>query len=150
MTYYFNLCRIIKQAMASSGANVTRNHIEEISLSAFFLMEAAKKAEREFQVTPQSRAHTVRNAEADQSKIVRHLLDSRAVSETSTRTEPLFVDPTTKGWQRMCGVGWIDNILEKSAARESHDDSHSTDQMVDFDYELHDTVVYSHVHGELL
>lgn len=128
----------MKQAMASSGANVTKNHIEEISLSAFFLMEAAKKTDREFQVTEQSRAHTVRDAAADCKRMVRHLMDSTATTGTHVRTQPTFTDPTERGWQAMCNPGWIEKILSKSAAREAHEDISG---IVDLDYELHDATL---------
>ena len=62
---FANLYRVTKQVMTSSGANLTKDHIEKISLSAFFLMEAVKKSDREFHVTSQSRVHTVLDASAD-------------------------------------------------------------------------------------
>ena len=39
---------VFKQALHASGANATARHTEEVSLCTLFLMEAAKKAEREF------------------------------------------------------------------------------------------------------
>ena len=48
------LHRVVKQTLRSSGANVTTAHITEVSLAALFLLEAAKKTDREFGVTTQS------------------------------------------------------------------------------------------------
>lgn len=129
----------MKQAIASSGANETKNHIKEISLSAFFLMEAAKKTDREFWVTEQSRAHTVRDAAADCKRMVRHSMDSTAITGMHTRTQPTLTDPTERGWQAMCSPGWIEKMLSKSAAREAHEDVSGI--VVDLDYELHDATL---------
>ena len=49
---FFLLNRVLKQALRSSGANATQKHIEEVSLCSLFLMEAAKKADRTFGLTP--------------------------------------------------------------------------------------------------
>ena len=128
----------MKQAMTSSGVNLTKDHIEEISLSAFFLMEAVKKADREFQVTPQSRAHTVRDAAADCNKMVHHLMNTYAITGMRTRAQPTFTDPTEKGWQVMCSPGWIERIIAKTAAKETRDDIRGT---ADLDYELEDVTL---------
>ena len=44
----------MKQTLGSSGANVTATHIEDVSLSALFLLEAAKKTDRQFGVDSQT------------------------------------------------------------------------------------------------
>ena len=46
--------RVMKQTLGSSGANVTATHIEDVSLSALFLLEAAKKTDRQFGVDSQT------------------------------------------------------------------------------------------------
>ena len=56
-------------ALRSSGGNATEKHIEDVSLCSMFLMEAAKKADIEFGVTPRSTKHTVRDASTDIRKI---------------------------------------------------------------------------------
>jgi hypothetical protein len=53
----------VKEALKSSMGNLTQKHIEDVSMCAQFLMEAAK-TDREFQCH-QSSAHTVRDAEKD-------------------------------------------------------------------------------------
>ena len=55
-----SVIRIVKQTLRSSGANATATHIEEVSLSALFLLEAAKKTDREFSVTPVTKSHCTR------------------------------------------------------------------------------------------
>ena len=49
----------MKQTLCPSGANVAATHIEDVSLSALFLLEAAKKTDRQFGVTPPTRRHTL-------------------------------------------------------------------------------------------
>ena len=79
--------RIMKQALHSSGGNITEQHIVDLSFSALFLMEAAKKATWAFGVTPQTSAHTTRNAENDIDKMVNHLIDPRILWSHWTRRE---------------------------------------------------------------
>lgn len=95
--YHFFLYRVIKQTMRSSGANVTSSHITEVSLAALFLLEAAKKTDKELHVTPQSQTHTVRDAADDIMKITLHLTNKSVMSETPDRRAPQFVHPTQKG-----------------------------------------------------
>ena len=50
MAYMFAIPRVMKQALRPGGANMTENHIKEVSLAAMFLTKAAKKANKEFGV----------------------------------------------------------------------------------------------------
>ena len=62
---YLNLFlydRVVKQALRSSGANVTEKHITDVSLSALFLMKAATKADAVLKVPQRSTSHTIRDA----------------------------------------------------------------------------------------
>ena len=62
---YLNLIlydRVVKQALRSSGANVTEKHITDVSLSALFLMKAATKADAVLKVPQRSTSHTFRDA----------------------------------------------------------------------------------------
>lgn len=56
--------RALKQVLKASGGNLTERHIEDVSMCALFLMEAAKKTDREFGCS-QSSAHTTTDAESD-------------------------------------------------------------------------------------
>ena len=86
----------MKQALRSSGGNVTEQHIVDVSLSALFLLEAAKKADRALDVTPQTSAHTTRNAENEIDKMVNHLLQKDVMTEVIGRSIPEFSDATEK------------------------------------------------------
>jgi len=44
LRFFFN-CRVLKQTIRSSGANITVQRIEDISLCDLFLMDAAKRAD---------------------------------------------------------------------------------------------------------
>ena len=85
MLFFF---RVMKQALRSSGGNITEQHIVDVSLSALFLMEAAKKADRAFGVTPQTSAHTIRNAE---NEMVNHLLQKDVTTEVIGRLTPELI-----------------------------------------------------------
>ena len=97
--------------MRSSGANITTKHLEEISLSSLFLMEAAKKADQVFGVHPQSTAHTIRDAKADIKKMATHLLNKKATTEFPGRNTPAFHDLTEDGWKKLSTTDWIQGAL---------------------------------------
>ena len=126
----------MKQALRSSGGNVTEQHIVDVSLSALFLMEAAKKADRAFDVTPQTSAHTIRNAENEIDKMVNHLLHKDVTTEVIGRSTPEFSDPTEQGWKKLGSTDWLKRTLLKA----NTDDLDVGEEMgeVDLDYELYD------------
>ena len=61
----YSCCRVFKQTLRSAGSNLTDKRVRDVSLSVMFLMKAAKKADEAFKVTPQSTAHTDRDASKD-------------------------------------------------------------------------------------
>lgn len=128
----------MKQALRSSGGNITEQHIVDVSLSALFLMEAAKKADRAFSVTPQTSAHTTRNAENDIDKMVNHLIQKNVTTEVIGRLTPEFSDPTEQGWKKLCSTDWLQGTLLKA----NTDDLGVEEEIgeVDLDYELYDIV----------
>ena len=69
--------RVMKQALKASGANGTERHMREISMCGLFLLEAAKKADHEFQTSRSNSHHAVRSAEDDISKMTTHLLEEK-------------------------------------------------------------------------
>ena len=95
------ISRVLKQALRASGANATKNHIEEVSLSTLFLMEAAKKADREFGLYLRSTRHTTRDAAADIRKISLHLIENFVTIPKADRTGPAFRDPTEDGFSKI-------------------------------------------------
>ena len=127
----------MKQTLRASGANVTRTHIEDVSLCALFLMEAAKKADRAFHVTKQSTSHTVRGAEGDIKTMTTHLLEQKATSEVPGRSTPLWVDPTSKGWEKLT-QDWLQATLSRWHIDDLQEIEQTEDEPVQLDYELHD------------
>ena len=128
----------MKQMLRASGANVTRTHIEDVSLCALFLMEAAKKADRAFHVTEQSTSHTVRGAEGDITTMATHLLEQKATLEVPGRSTPLWVDPTDKGWEKLTQA-WLQTTLSRTQIDEELQEIRwrDGDEPVELDYELH-------------
>ena len=124
----------MKQTLRSSGANATTTHIEEVSLSALFLLEAAKKTDREFGVTPQSQRHTVRDADQDIRKLAQHLLEKNVTAEVPDRLTPKFIHPTEKGWEKLRSSNWLAGILSNTLVEEEETERGE----VDLDYELYD------------
>ena len=129
----------MKQALRSSGGNITEQHIVDVSLSALFLMEAAKLESRSsIGVTPQTSAHMTRNAENDIDKMVNHLIQKNVTTEVIGRLTPEFSDPTEQGWKKLCSTDWLQGTLLKA----NTDDLGVEEEIgeVDLDYELYDIV----------
>ena len=80
--------RVVKNAVKAAGANVTPKHIEDISLSGLFLLEAAKTADEIFQVPPSSNHHTVRDAASDIQSMVESLLKFNVTQEMNRTGSP--------------------------------------------------------------
>ena len=98
--------------MRSGGANVTHKHIEDLSLCGLFLMEVAKKVDREFGAH-RSTAHTPSDAYKDITKLTNLLLEKQVVVETDERTSPGFMDPTGTGLDKLCNTSWIRETLDR-------------------------------------
>ena len=111
---------------------MTTAHVTEVSLAALFLLEAAKKTDREFGVTTQSRRHTVRDAAVDVQKIAQHLLEKSVTTETQGRHSPKFVHPTDTGWVKMSSPNWVAALLSSSLV----EDEDRPRGEVELEYEL--------------
>ena len=119
--------------MRSGGANVTTQHIEDLSLCGLFLMEVAKKVDKEF-AAHNSTAHTVTDAQKDITKLSNLLLEQEVVLEKQ-RASPAFSDPTDIGLDKLCNTTWVRDTLDRVDTEdlEGEDRDHGT---VDVNYEL--------------
>ena len=132
---FFFAHRVLKQALRASGANATKKHIEEVSLCSLFLMEAAKKADQEFGITPRSMKHTTRDATADIRIIMEHLLEHKVTAPQASRTTPPFSDVTAEGFRKM-SQPWLNQVLVQ--APDAVDvELQPVRGTTDLDYELH-------------
>lgn len=66
----------MKQALHSSGANVTSKHITDVSMCALFLLEAAKHTDTIFGVQSPSTAHTISDSRSDTTKMQRYMVEN--------------------------------------------------------------------------
>ena len=103
-------------------------------------MEAAKKADQAFGMTPKSGAHTVCSAENDIHKMAEYLMLKKATLQVPSRTEsaPPFTDPTEKGWEKLSTTDWIRETVAKSHS----EDMETTDWITE-------TVARSHSDGHI-
>ena len=108
----------MKQTLQASGSNATEAHITEVSLSALFLLEAAKKTDRQFGITPESRMHTIQDARNDINKIAQYLREKDVIVEIAGRTSPHFIHPVEKGWERLSKSDWLPTVLAGSLVEE--------------------------------
>ena len=127
----------MKQALRTSGANRTDKRIIEVSMSALFLLEAAKKCDEVFGVHRTSTAHTVRDSMSDIQKIKNMLLENEVTTDKSSRTSPVFTDPTKDGMATLAKGDWLQKQL--ASKFEDHlQEEHERHGEVDIDYELAD------------
>ena len=101
---------MFKQTLRSAGGNVTDKHIEDVSMSTLFLLDAARKTDQAFGVAPQSTAHTVRDASSDIKKMTKHLAETRVTKNIEERLTPVFTDPTESGFK----TSWLKDTLSRS------------------------------------
>ena len=103
-------------------------------------MEAAKKADREFQLRPRSTKHTTRDATADIRKVSMHLLANGVTTSQTSRTHPPFRDITEDGFSKMSQT-WLKHILtpvpEPDTSTSNNEQQTLHGDVTDFDYELH-------------
>ena len=102
---------MFKQTL-SSGGNLTQQHIEYVSLSALFLMEASKKADRFFNLPPPTSAHTIHVSDKDIEKMISHLQDARVSIVDKYQTSPPFIDPVESGWGKLWTTDWLKNAVK--------------------------------------
>ena len=124
--------------MKGGGGNVIENHAEEISLSALFLLEAAKKADREF-CTHRSTSHTIRDANKDILTLANHSRENTVTSTVSERNSPNFHDPYDDGLKKVCTKPWVHQTLANVPVEEDLEGDNTRSGEVDMDYELFDT-----------
>ena len=132
---YRLLYSIIKQAMRSSGANITQKHLEDVSMCGLFLLEVCKKVDRMFGAEC-SGAHTIRDAEGDINRIATYLRAEKVTKEVKDREGWDFTNPHTLGYAKVA-EGKLDAYLH-----EEEDNSDDTEQdpqgEMDINYELSD------------
>ena len=122
--------------MRAGGGNLTTTHVEELSLCSLFLMDAAKKTDKEFNVHRSSTSHTIRDASRDIDKMAKILLERQVTSVTEGRDVPKFEDPTERGLKKMCNTQWVQETL----SRNPFDDEVLTgdEQTIDLEFEIAD------------
>lgn len=86
--------------------------MEQVSLAALFLLQAAKKANKELSVV-QTTSHSVRNAHADIQNMASHLAENTVTSMKPQRQSPPFKDLTDSGWEKM-STGWLQEVMQKN------------------------------------
>ena len=77
-----------------------------------FLLDASRKADKAFGVSPSSTCHAVRDSTEDIRIMTKDILERHVVQETN-RSGIAFSDPTTKGMEEKVAKGWVEGILQK-------------------------------------
>ncbi len=119
--------------------------MEEISMCGLFLLEAAKKADKQFQTAPRSSHHTTRSARDDMDKMVKYLLEEKVPQTCETRDTPAFdfTEPVELGMQMIVN-GWLKKYLQSSVTVDDDNDvtcTQSSDDAAELDYDINDTLI---------
>ena len=112
-------------------------------MSVMFLMKAAKKADEAFKVSPQSTAHTVRDASTDIERMVAYMKEKNISHELQERTGVAFSDPIEHGWKKLYNTSWIKDTLSRTSVKgEGLEDEvqEREDDDIDLNYELIDVI----------
>ena len=106
-----------------------------------FLLEANKRADKEFSVHKLTTHHTVLDSSTDITTLSQYIRNSNISVECSTRTAPMFTDPREHGWKKL-NKGWLDEIIFHSVEYADESATNVQDQYakVDLDYELYNIV----------
>ena len=86
------ICAYLTLKDIQGRGNQTEKHLE-VSLGALFLLDAAKKADKAFCVSPPGGQHTFREACRDIKIMANHLLEKSVATNLENRSSPEFVNP---------------------------------------------------------
>ena len=91
---------MLKQTLRAAGGNLTEKHVEEVSLGVLFLIDAVKKFDKAMGASPQTTAHTTRDASEDVKKMVTYLKENNVSQLVENRLRPELLDPTNEGYKK--------------------------------------------------
>lgn len=112
-----------------------------MSLGALFLLDAAKKADKAFCVSPSAGKHTVRDASRDVTKMTNHLQEKGVTTNLENRSSPEFTNPDDAGLDKLTST-WLQEALFRSCIDDIEDPSseptEENEPSVDIHYEICD------------
>ena len=102
-------------------------------MCGLLLLDAAKKADQEFQTPYKSSNHTTRDSEKDVMRMTCYLIEEKVASDQQ-RGGCEFLNPLTLGAKKIA-AGYIEKHLNKELDEESFDENREHTHVEDF-YEL--------------
>ena len=108
---------ILKNALRSSGANVTEEHLTTISLASQQLYEAAVLCDREFHTPDNYGNHSTTDCQTDIKHLTKSLLDSKVTNKIPGRqlqSGQLDEPPFEVGWNVAIGKEWIKKFFQRT------------------------------------
>ena len=94
----------------------------EVSLGALFLLDAAKKTDKAFCVTPPGGKHTVREVCRDIKTMINHLLEKGVANNLENRSSPEFTNPDDAGLYQLTST-WLHKALFRTCSDDDTDPS---------------------------
>ena len=107
-----------------------------MSLGALFLLDAAKKADKAFCVSPPGGKHTVREACRDIKTMANHLLEKSVATNLENRSSPEFINPDDTGLDKLTST-WLHEALFRAYIDEGIPSSESTDEELEQSATIH-------------
>ena len=108
-----------------------------MSLGALFLLDAAKKADKAFCVSPPGGKHTVREACRDIKTIANHLLEKSVATNLENRSSPEFINPDDAGLDKLTST-WLHEALLDEDIPSSESTDEELQQSANIHYEIAD------------
>ena len=115
-------------------------HLEEVSLGALFLLDAANKVDKAFCVSPPGKKHTIREASRDIKEMTDHLQEKGVATNLENRSSPEFTNPDDAGLDKLTST-WLHEALFRTYIEEdslSERTDEENEQSVDIHYEIAD------------
>lgn len=110
---------IIKDALRTSGANISANHLQTISLASQMLHETAAITDSQVLASVNTSNHKESVSRQEIEKIVELLMVGKVTSKVPNRqlsTGKQFRSPYSKGCEEALGKRWIQNFLAKTGS----------------------------------
>ena len=85
-------------------------------MCVLFLIEAAQKTDKTFELSPQSTSHTVHSPHEDIDKMMKHLSEAKVTTVVEERSMPPFIDPVDDGWKKLSTTSWLTDTLRRNVA----------------------------------
>ena len=123
--------------MRGGRGNVTKTHLEDVSLGALFLM--AKRWTMNSRLDGQQLTQSKTLTGTSQCRLTTTLLETKVIAEGAKRNSPPFADPTDTGRRKITTTSWVADTLLSTSIDDLELEVSDT-ELADLNYELSDVI----------